>query len=237
VDQREQTLQDDTFKKAFPLTIPVLLGYLAIGIAFGLLVEHAGYPWYLAFLMSAFIYAGAGQYIGIGMLAAGAGLVEFAAVTLLVNSRHMVYGLSLIRQFKDAKPFTPYLIFALTDETYALLTSMKVPKEVDRPRFFFFIALLNQIYWVAGSVLGFFLGRMLPFSTEGLGFALTALFVVLLMEQWKVCKEKLPFFIALLCGVAALVFLGPGNMLIGAIFASTAIVLFGKGRFIADGNH
>lgn len=234
--QQKKIDRYDTLKKAFPLTIPVLLGYLAIGIAFGLLVEHAGYPWYLAFLMSAFIYAGAGQYIGIGMLAAGAGVLEIAAVTLLVNSRHMVYGLSLIRQFKEAKPYTPYLIFSLTDETYALLTSMRVPEAVDRPLFYFYIALLNQSYWVAGGVLGFFLGRMLPFSTEGLGFALTALFVVLLMEQWKVCKEKLPFFIALVCGITALVLLGPGNMLIGAIFASTAIVLFGKGRYIADGD-
>lgn len=222
-----------TFSLAFYLTIPVLLGYLAIGIAFGLLVEHSGYPWYLALMMSLLIYAGAGQYVGIGLLAAGAGIVEIAAVTLLINSRHMVYGLSLIKPFKEAKPFTPYLIFALTDETYALMTSMEVPEGVDKPRFYFYLAALNQSYWVTGGIIGYFLGHFLPFSTEGLGFALTALFVVLLMEQWKVCRVKLPFFIALVCGVAALMLLGPGNMLIGSIFASMAILLLGKGRFIS----
>ena len=125
------------FKEAFRCTIPVLLGYLAIGIAFGLLLTDAGYHWLLALFMSITIYAGAGQYIAVSMFAQNAGFTEIALVTLLVNARHMVYGLSLLDKFRNTKPITPYLIFALTDETYSLLTTVTVPDGVKKREFYY----------------------------------------------------------------------------------------------------
>lgn len=217
-----------TFLAAFRSTIPVLLGYAAIGLAFGLLLYKTGLPLYFAPLMSIFIYAGSGQFIGIGMLAAGAGYLEIASVTLLINARHMVYGISVREIFGKTGRAKPYMIFSLTDETYALLTTLETPSDIDQTRFYVFIAGLNQLYWVTASVVGFIVGRLLPFSTEGLDFALTALFVVLLIEQWKNCKVKLPFFIAGACAVLALIFLEKNNMLIVSIVGAIGIVLLLK---------
>lgn len=220
-----------TLAAAFKASVPVLLGYIAIGIAFGLLLIHAGYPWYLALLMSVIIYAGAAQYIAVGLFAANASFADIATVTLLVNARHMVYGLSLIDKFKDAGAFKPYLIFALTDETYALLTSVPVPSGIERKRFYFYISVLDQIYWIAGSVLGALIGTLIPVNTEGLDFALTALFIVLLIEQYKTCDRKFPFIVAAACSILALILIGPANMLIVSIVASV-LLLVALGRFI-----
>jgi 4-azaleucine resistance transporter AzlC len=218
------------FAHAFVTTIPVLLGYIAIGVAFGMLLVHAGYPIFLAPVMSVLIYAGAAQYLAVGLFAAGAGLAETAAVTLLVNSRHMMYGLSLLDRFSSAGRFKPYLIFALTDETYALLTSVKIPAGVDASRFCFYVSALDQSYWVIGSTLGAILGSILPFSTEGLDFALTALFVVLLIEQFRVNAWKLPFGLAAAAGVAVLLTLGTENMLVFSLLGATVLLLAFKSR-------
>jgi len=213
---------------AFRATIPVLLGYTAIGLAFGLLLYKTGLPLIFAPLMSIFIYAGSGQFIGIGLLAAGAGYIEIASVTLLINARHMVYGMSVREIFKAAGRAKPYMIFSLTDETYGLLTTIKTPDDIDSSRFYFYIAVLNHFYWVTASILGFLIGKVLPISTEGLDFALTALFVVLLIEQWKNCKVKLPFFIAGSCAVLALFLLEKNNMLIVSILSAMGILLLLK---------
>ena len=212
-----------TFTAAFRSTIPVLLGYLAIGLAFGMLLYYSGLPMFLAPLMSILIYAGAGQFVGIGLFAADAGLAEIATVILLVNARHMVYGLSLLEKFKGTKPYKPYLIFALTDETYGLLTTIDPPEDVERGRFYFFIALLNHCYWVSASVLGYIAGSYVPISMEGLEFALTALFVVLLIEQIKATDKVMPFLIAGISAVACY-FLFPDNMLITALGISIVIL-------------
>ena len=217
-----------TFPLAFRATIPVLLGYTAIGLAFGLLLFETGLPLFFAPLMSIFIYAGSGQFIGIGLLAAGAGYAEIASITLLINARHAVYGISVRDIFSRTGRAKPYMIFSLTDETYALLTTLKPPGDVHLPHFYFFIAFLNHCYWVSASVLGFVIGKIIPVSTEGLDFALTALFVVLLIEQWKNCEVKLPFFIAAGCAAAGLFVLQKNTMLIVSIVSAICIVLLLK---------
>lgn len=222
------TGKNHTLRSAFITTVPVLLGYTAIGLAFGLIAENAGFAWYIVFLMSLFIYAGAGQYIGIGLMAAGVGIAEIGLVIFLVNARHMVYGLSVLDKFKQAEKYKPYLIFALTDETYALLTTTEPADGARIPEYYLFVSALNQFYWTAASVIGFFLGKLLPFSMEGLGFALTALFVVLLIEQYKRCTVRFPFIIAAASGIAALVVLGKKNMLIAAIAAAILVLMLFK---------
>ena len=149
------------FISAFKTTVPVLLGYIPLGMAFGFLLDGAGYHWIYAFLMSLFVYAGSVQFLAVALLAAGAGLTEFAIATLLLNFRHAFYGLSLLDKFSGVGRVKPYLIFALTDETYALLTTTDIPQGSSKSRFYFYIAALDHLYWIAGSVLGAVLGSFL----------------------------------------------------------------------------
>lgn len=222
---------NNCFKAAFRCTIPVMLGYLAIGTAFGLLLVNAGYSWLIALLMSVVIYAGVGQYIAVSLFAQNADFTEIALVTLLVNARHMVYGLSLLDKFRDTKPVTPYLIFALTDETYSLLTTVAVPDNVNKRDFYFYISLLDHIYWIAGSVIGaWFASVLTSFDCTGLSFALTALFMVLLIEQWKLSCSKLPFVVAAIVSVLVLIFISRENMLVFSILISVLVLILLRGR-------
>ena len=206
-----------TLAAAFPLTIPVLMGYLAIGIAFGLMLQSAGWGVGWAVLMSLTIYAGSGQYLGVSLLAAGAALPQVAFLTLMVNFRHLVYGLSMLEKFRGMGLRKLYMIFSLTDETYALLSSARAPAGVDEHDFFFAVALLDQSYWVLGSVIGSLLGSALGFDTTGVDFAMTALFLVIAVGQWKAAGSHLP---ALLGGAATLISLllvGAEDMLLPAL--------------------
>jgi 4-azaleucine resistance transporter AzlC len=219
---------------AFRYSIPVLLGYLAIGIAFGLLMADAGYPWWLSLVMSLVMYAGAGQYIAIGLFAAGTSLWEAALVQLVVNARHMAYGLSMMKQIRKAGAYRFYLIFALTDETFALLSSL--PPEApgtgqERAQFMFFVSLLDQLYWVGGSLIGALAGSLIPFSTEGIGFALTALFVVLMIEQILRVKRPGIFIVSAALGVLGVLLLPSRISLLAAMALSLgAAQLLEKGR-------
>lgn len=215
---------------ALRVTIPVFLGYFAIGIAFGLLLQRAGYPWFLAPIMSVTIYAGAAQFLAVGMFTAGAGLLEIALATMLVNARHMVYGLSLLGRYERAGRRKPYLIFALTDETYAVLTSVAVPPQLDGPATSFYISVLDQSYWVTASLLGALAGALIPMNTTGLEFALNALFMVLFIEQWKNTRSRIPFLVGGVCSLAAYFIVGPGNMLIAAILSGIVILLLLRAR-------
>ena len=207
---------------AFRHTIPVLLGYLAIGLAFGLMLAGAHYPWWLALAMCLFVYAGAAQYLAVSLFSNNVGLAESALMVFLVNARHMVYGVSLLERFRDMGKVKAYLIFALTDETYALLTSLKEPPELDRRKIHFYISALDHAYWTIGGVLGALAGSFLPIPTAGLGFALTALFVVLVVEQ---AKARLPgpligfapFIIGIAACVLSLALFGSKSMLLPAI--------------------
>jgi len=182
------------FFAAFKYSVPVLFGYIAIGAAFGLLMADAGYPTWLSFLMSVVMYAGAGQYIAVSFFTAGTGILEASLIQLVVNARHMAYGLSMLNRFRNAGLYRLYLIFGLTDETFALLSSLPVTdtmSEKERTKFMFYVTALDQSYWIGGSLIGAVIGSLLPFSTKGIGFALTAMFVVLMIE--KMFKEREPF--------------------------------------------
>jgi len=212
---------------AFRYSIPVLLGYTTIGVAFGLVLSGAGYPWWLALVMSLWMYAGAGQFIAAGLFVAGTTLWEACLIQLVVNARHIAYGLSMLKRFGNTGLFKPYLIFSLTDETFALLSSL--PEEAgpcggegeQRQRFMFYVAILDQSYWVIGSVVGAVAGSLIPFDMGGIGFALTALFIVLTIEQMKRVKKPGVFIVS---GAAALlgVFLLPGSV---SLLAALALAL------------
>jgi len=202
-----------------------MFGYIPLGIVFGFLLTQAGYLWYYAVLMSVAIYSGATQFLAINFFVNHAALIEVAVTTLLLNLRHSFFGLSLIRKFSGTSPVKPYLIFALTDETYALLTSMDEPEQKSKTRYYFFIALLNHLYWITGTLMGALLGQAFTTNLKGMEFALTALFVVLAIEQYKKIRSLKPFMIGAFVGITCLVFVAPQYMLLASILSGTTMLL------------
>ena len=196
---------------AFPVTLPVLMGYLAIGIAFGLMLQEIGYNFIWAFFMSLTIYAGSWQYLGVTLLSTAAGLGTVAVMTLLINFRHLVYGLSMLEKFRGMGWRKLYMIFSLTDETYALLAGVEAPEGVEPRDFYFAIALLDQLYWIAGSVIGAVAGALITINTQGIDFAMTALFLVIAVEQWQSASRHLPVFLGAGGTLVCLLALGAEN--------------------------
>lgn len=202
---------------AFPVTVPVLMGYLAIGIAFGFMLQAIGYNFIWASFMSLTIYAGSGQYLGVSLLSSAAALSTVAVMTLLINFRHLVYGLSMLEKFRGMGLRKFYMIFSLTDETYALLSSVRPPVGVDPRNFYFSIALLDQSYWILGSVIGAVAGALLPIDTTGIDFAMTALFVVIAVDQWRAYKRHLPALLGAGATLLSLFLAGAEKMLLPAL--------------------
>ncbi|MBQ9148385.1 MAG: AzlC family ABC transporter permease [Oscillospiraceae bacterium] len=208
-------------KKAFLATLPVMSGYLVLGTGFGILLNAKGYGLLWSLAMSVFIYAGSMQYLAVDLLTGGVNLIAAALTTLMVNARHLFYGVSMIDKYKNTGWRKPYLIFGLTDETYSLNCGA-LPEGVEEPaKYFFLVSLLNQCYWVAGSCLGSLLGAVLPIPTEGIDFSLTALFVTVFVDQWKSTKDHIPAIIGVAAAVGCLAIFGPENFLIPTMLAIT----------------
>ena len=212
-------------QSAFKISLPIMFGFVPLGIAFGLLFQDLGYPWYFASLMGIIVYAGAAQFMAIGFLSAGLGVVEIAMSTFFLNSRHMFYGLSFLESFGNWNIRKLYLIFGMTDETYALLSTIQVPDSFVKERYYLYITLFAQFYWVLGCTIGALLADILAFNTDGMEFAATALFVVLLIEQWIIVRRLLPFIVGFVSSVIALAFF-INHMLLVAIMISIASIVF-----------
>ncbi len=208
-------MKKKAFRQAFLDTIPVLTGYLFLGMGFGiLLIEQTGKGVLWAFFMALCMLAGSGQYLAVSLLASGASLLSAAVATLLVNARHIFYGISLIDTYKGAGKKKPYLIFALTDETYSLVTQNQPPEGMTRHQYCFTVSLLDHIYWIIGCVLGNLAGSLIPISFEGVEFVLTALFVTMFVEQWLSNKNHLPAIIGVVSTVLCLALFGSEIFLI-----------------------
>ena len=211
-------------KKAFLRSLPVMAGYIILGIGFGILLCNAGYGPGWALAMAVFIYAGSMQYVGINLLAGGASVVTALLTTIMVNARHLFYSISMIDRYKDAGRYKPYLVFALTDETYTLLCDDRSANEDEIHRYRFLVSLFNHIYWITGCVLGSLLGSALPFSTAGIEFSMTALFVSAFTEQWLSTKDHLPAVTGLSVSLLCLVIFGPTRFLIPAMLMITLVL-------------
>lgn len=204
-------------RAAFPITIPVLAGYLFLGIAFGVLMSSKGYGPLWSLGVSLFVYAGSMQFVAVGMLAAGFDPLGTVLMTLMVNARHFFYGISMLGKLQGTGRYKPYLIFALSDETFSILSATEPPEGCNRGKFFFCVALLDQLYWVAGSALGSLFGSLLPFNTTGIDFVLTALFVVLFINQWTQADNHLPMAAGVGCAAGCLVLFGAEQFMIPAM--------------------
>ncbi len=211
------------FKEAVIRTVPVMTGYLVLGTGFGILSEKNGYGVWWALAMSVFIYAGSMQYLMVSLLSSGASVISTALTTLMVNARHLFYGISMIDRYKDAGKRKPYLIFALTDETYSLVCRGDCPPGADPHRFYFLVSLLNQIYWIIGSVLGALIGSAITFNTAGIDFAMTALFITVFVEQWLTAENHIPAIAGVVITVACLIIFGSDLFLI----PSMTLILIG----------
>jgi len=205
------------FRAAFPLTLPVMAGFLFLGIAYGVLMQNIGLGAGWTFLTSFLVFAGAMQYVAIALFAAYFNPLYALAVTLMVNARHIFYGLSMLDKIKDAGPFKPYVIFALCDETFSIICSAEAPDGVDRGFFMFFVAFLNRWYWILGSLCGVFIGNLLTFNTQGLDFTLTALFVVIFLNQWMKPENRPSALIGAGCSLLCLTVFGPDRFIIPAM--------------------
>lgn len=209
-------------KAAFPHTLPVMAGYLFLGIGFGILLESKGFSFPWAILMSVIIYAGSMQYVAIDLLAAGASLISTAVMTVMIQIRHLFYGLSLIDKYRHAGRKKLLLIHELTDETYSLVCSLEVPEGVDKNLFYQAVSMLDHSYWIVGCTLGAVFGSLVDFNTKGIDFVMTALFVVIFTDQWLTAVDRLPAVIGLVCSVICLLLFGLGNFIIPAMISILA---------------
>lgn len=196
-----------------------------------MLLESNGYSFLWAILMSVTIYAGSMQYVAVDLLSGGATLIATAVMTLMVNARHLFYGISMLENYKDVGKLKPILAATLTDETYSLVCSRELlPEGVDEKKYYLYLSLMNQSYWVFGSALGGLVGAAIPFNSTGIEFAMTSLFVLIFVEQWENAKSHIPAVIGLICTLGCLIVFGSGGFLIPSMICITiALLVFRKG--------
>lgn len=223
-------------KTAFPYTLPVLAGYLFLGLAYGIYMNQMGFSFWYPLLMSVTIFAGSMQFVAVNLLVYGSNPLSVLLLTLMVNARHLFYGISMLEKYRGLGLKKYYLIFGLTDETFSIHCAIKPPKGIDRGWFLFFITFLNQCYWVIASTLGAILGSFLHFNTEGIEFVMTALFVVIFTDQWLSTKQHLPAIIGIVASVLCLIcfsgehFMIPAMLLIMLSLTACKRKLEGKGK-------
>lgn len=223
-------------KAVFLDTVPVLTGYLFLGMGFGILLSESGYGIGWALAMSLFVYAGSGQYLAVSLLSGGASLLSAAIATLLVNARHLFYGISLIDTYRGTGKKKPYLIFSLTDETYSLVTQNSPPEGMNRHTYCFMVSVLDQIYWIIGCCLGSLAGSLIPISFEGVEFVLTALFVTMFVEQWLSNPNHIPAIIGVMSTAVCLLLFGAEIFLIPSMLLMALLLTVTRktGRRKAD---
>ncbi len=218
------------FRAAFPYTVPVFMGYLFLGIAFGVLLSSKGYNAIWAAVMSLTCYAGSGQFVGVNLLAAPFAPLHAVLIELMVNCRHLFYGLSLLEPFGRTGKLKPYMVFSLTDETYSLQCGVKPPEGVDEGWFRFFISILDHSYWIFGSVIGALAGTLIPFDSTGIDFAMTALFTVIFVEQWESADSHLPALTGVAVTAGCLLLFGSENFIPFALLGIAVILLASRER-------
>lgn len=229
-------MEDKTkaLKAAFPHTIPVFTGFVFLGAAYGILMNTNGYGVIWSLLMSLIVFAGSAQYLAITFLTSAFNPLYAFLMTLMVNARHLFYGISMLEKYKDTGKLKPFLIFGLCDETFSVVFAAEPPEDVDENWFMFFITLLQYLYWAGGTVLGGILGTMITFNTEGLDFVLTALFLVIFLGQWKSNKDHKPAMIGVLSSIACIILFGADNFIIPAMIVIIVILTVIRKQYIND---
>lgn len=205
------------FKAALPYTLPICAGFLFLGLAYGIYMNSMGFSFVYPMIMSVTIFAGSMEFVAASLMLTAFDPLNALVLSLMVNARHLFYGISMIDKFRGVGKKKYYLIFGMCDETFSINCTAQLPDDVDRGWFMFYVTLLNQIYWFAGATLGGLLGGLIPFCTEGIEFVLVALFVVIFLDQWMKSKKHTPALIGLAASVACLVIFGATQFILPAM--------------------
>ena len=228
---REKGVKLKALKAAFPYTVPIFAGFWFLGLTYGIYMNSAGFSFLYPMLMSLTIFAGSMEFVTVNLLLGAFNPLQALAMTLMINARHLFYGISMLDRYKGLGLKKIYLIFGLCDESFSINYTADIPKDVDKGWFMFFVTLLNQIYWFSGSTLGGIFVSLITFSTEGLEFVMTAMFVVIFLEQWLKDKNHLPAIMGLVISVICLAAFGAENFIIPAMLLILASLTFMRGRF------
>lgn len=216
---REKGTLKKAFRAAFPHTIPIFAGFLFLGLTYGIYMNVAGFPFIYPMLMGLTIYAGSAEFIAVTMLLSSFNPLQAFITTLVINARHLFYGISMLDRYSGYGWRTFYLIFGMCDESFSINYTAEIPEDVDKGWFMFFVTLLNHLYWVAGAALGGIFGSLIHFNTEGLEFVMTAMFVVIFTDQWMKEKDHTSSLLGLGLSLICLIIFGADNFIIPAMIA------------------
>lgn len=216
------------FKAALPYTIPICVGFLFLGMSYGFLMRSKGFSFIYPMLMSFFIFAGSMEFVTVNLLLSAFHPVHAFLLTLMVNARHLFYGISMLEKYKNMGWKKFYLIYGMCDESFTINCAAAPPADVDKGWFMFFVTLLNQIYWVTGSTMGALLGYVIHFDTTGIEFVMTALFVVMFINQWEETKEHRAALVGVGCSLLCLILFGSRSFIVPAM--ALIILCFTLGR-------
>lgn len=226
-------ISKETWKLAFVKSLPIMCSYFFLGAAYGIMMEETGFPWYVALLLSMTVYTGAFQFVLITFLSTGASLLTIAITALLMNSRQSFYSLTFLNDFKRMGKRKLYMIHSLTDETYAVNCTLELPRK-EKEDTMFGVALLSHCYWMAATVAGAVLGQLIPFELEGIDFCMTALFVIIFMDQWKKASSHIPALVGLTCGIVCLMIFGQSSFILPALLLVSGILFFAGRKEAAE---
>ena len=211
-------------KCAFPHTIPIFVGFCFLGMTYGIYMKVSGFAFWYPMLMSLVIYGGSLEFVAVSMLLAPYAPMQAFLMTLMIQARHLFYGIALLDKFRGMGWKKPYLIFGMCDETFSINCTAEIPEDVDRGWFYFFVTLLNQIYWVLGATAGVLEGGLIRFNTEGLDFVMMAMFVVIFLEQWRKEKRHDSAAVGMAASVVCLAIFGADNFLIPTMVCILAVL-------------
>lgn len=211
-------------KCAFPYTVPIFAGFWFLGITYGIYMNVSGFSFWYPMLMSLTIFAGSVEFIAVNMLLGAFNPLQALAMTIMINARHLFYGISMLDKFKSTGAKKAYLIFGLCDETFSINQTADIPEDIDRGWFMFFVTLFNHMYWVSGATLGGIFGSAVTFNTEGLGFVMTAMFVVIFIEQWRKEKTHISAIAGLCISLLCLLIFGTDDFIVPAMLAILGVL-------------
>ncbi len=213
-----------SFRCAFPHTIPIFAGFLFLGMTYGIYMQVSGFSFWYPCLMSLTIFAGSVEFITVNLLLGAFNPLQALALTLMINARHLFYGISMLDRYKGTGWKKPYLIFGMCDESFSINYTADIPADVDRGWFMFFVTFLNHLYWFSGATLGSIFGSLIHLNMEGLDFVMTAMFVVIFLEQWLKEKRHESSLIGLGVSLTCLILFGADNFIIPSMIAILAVL-------------
>lgn len=228
--QKKTDIMKKAFKAAFPHTIPIFAGFWFLGMTYGIYMNVSGFPFWYPMLMSLTIFAGSMEFVAVNLLLGVFNPLQAFAMTLMINARHLFYGISMLDKYRGTGWKKFYLIFGMCDESFSINYTAEIPEDTDRGWFMFFVTLLNQFYWFLGATLGGIFGSLIHFSTEGLDFVMTAMFVVIFLEQWLKEKNHVSAVMGIVLSLLCLVAFGADDFMIPSMIAIFAALTLMRGR-------